>query len=57
MARIILLAMLCGAAGLFAADKPVELGKIDWLRDHAEAVKQAKASGKPIMILFQEVPG
>lgn len=34
-----------------------ELGKVDWLRNYDEAVAKAEASGKPILILFQEVPG
>lgn len=35
----------------------VELGTVDWLRSYPEAVAKAKESGKPILILFQEVPG
>lgn len=40
-----------------AADTPEELGKVEWLRDYGEAQAKAKESGKPILILFQEVPG
>ncbi len=36
---------------------PVELGKVNWLRNLDEAKAQAKESGKPIFLLFQEVPG
>ena len=36
---------------------PIELGKINWLRDYDKAVAAAKESDKPILILFQEVPG
>jgi hypothetical protein len=36
---------------------PEELGKVKWLRDLADAQAEARKSGKPILILFQEVPG
>jgi peptide methionine sulfoxide reductase MsrA len=36
---------------------PVELGKINWLRNYDEAVALSEKSNKPIFILFQEVPG
>ena len=38
-------------------NNPVELGKVHWLRDFDEAVQRANAETKPILILFQEVPG
>jgi len=34
-----------------------ELGEVDWLRSYDEAIVESKASDKPILILFQEVPG
>ena len=37
--------------------QPVELGRIAWHRDFAEATGIAKQSGKPLFTLFQEVPG
>jgi len=37
--------------------QPEELGRVDWLRDFAEAQQQSAQEGKPIFILFQEVPG
>ncbi|MCW8131345.1 MAG: hypothetical protein KIS92_13430 [Planctomycetota bacterium] len=46
-----------GAMNVAAADHPEELGQVAWLRDYADAQKAAKASGKPILILFMEVPG
>lgn len=35
----------------------IELGTVEWLRDYPAAQQQARESGKPILILFQEVPG
>ena len=36
---------------------PVELGTVKWLRNYDTAVAKAKATNKPLLILFQEVPG
>ena len=36
---------------------PTELGRVDWLRNYDEAAEASRASGKPIFLLFQEVPG
>lgn len=38
-------------------EQPVELGKVQWLRDYDAAVTRAKAEHKPLLILFSEVPG
>lgn len=35
----------------------IELGKVAWLRDYDKAVQVSEESNKPILILFQEVPG
>ena len=37
--------------------KPVELGKVRWLRDLEEGKTKAKTEKKPVLIMFQEVPG
>jgi Thioredoxin-like len=36
---------------------PVEVGKVRWERDYESALASAKQSGKPVFMLFQEVPG
>ncbi len=38
-------------------DGPVELGRVAWLRDFGAGRAQARQTGKPILLLFQEVPG
>ena len=53
---------MAGAALGFALcvhseEKHAELGRIPWLRDAGAAFRQAKASGKPVLLLFDEVPG
>lgn len=35
----------------------IELGRVNWLRNYDEAINLSKETGKPILILFQEVPG
>ena len=46
-----------GAAAGGSRDRPVELGAVAWERDFESAVAAGKKSGKPIFLLFQEVPG
>src|SRR5688572_14094231 len=36
---------------------PVELGKVRWVRNMDEAMVRSRSECKPILILFQEVPG
>jgi hypothetical protein len=48
----ILLAELKGAK-----DAPVELGEVEWIRNFDEATTKAKKLNKPLLVLFQEVPG
>ncbi|MEZ4918868.1 MAG: VPGUxxT family thioredoxin-like (seleno)protein, type 2 [Saprospiraceae bacterium] len=38
-------------------DNPPELGSVHWSRNLDEGLKTSAASGKPVLILFQEVPG
>lgn len=40
-----------------STQNPEELGAVHWLRDLDAGQAEAKKSGKPILILFQEVPG
>ena len=43
--------------GASAADTPSEFGHVSWGRDFPAAVAKAKAEKKPLMVLFDEVPG
>lgn len=36
---------------------PVELGRVEWVRNYDEGVAVAEETGKPMLLLFQEVPG
>jgi hypothetical protein len=50
-------AALAWAGGETEAEAPVELGAIRWSRDFDAAQARAKKEGKPLLVLFQEVPG
>lgn len=36
---------------------PQELGKVSWVRDFKSAAETARATGNPMLVLFQEIPG
>ena len=38
-------------------EKPVELGTIDWVRNLKQGLQESLETGKPVMLLFDEVPG
>ena len=44
---------------LHAADtgNPVEIGDVHWRRDFKEVLSLSDRTGKPVFLLFQEVPG
>jgi len=45
-------------AGLQAQEGNIqELGQVEWLRDYDQALTLAEKENKPVLILFQEVPG
>ena len=40
-----------------ARTTPVELGRVRWERDFDAALKRAQKDQRPLLVLFQEVPG
>lgn len=44
-------------AGMSIGDAPPELGQVTWLRELDDAIAASRDSGKPILMLFQEIPG
>ena len=38
-------------------NQDIELGKVSWYRDYDAVLRMAKQQDKPVLILFQEVPG
>jgi hypothetical protein len=61
MKQMVFVALLAGMYLMTAlarqADPPVELGQVDWGRDLEAAKRQSAETGKPVLVLFQEVPG
>ncbi len=57
LAAIIVLTLGATAYGSQPAGNPVEVGDVRWGRDFDAALGKSAASGKPVLVLFQEVPG
>jgi hypothetical protein len=53
------IAALAGIPAPSAAEPaaPAELGRVAWTRNYDEALQAARASKKPMLVLFDEVPG
>jgi len=49
--------MINGIAFAAPQDPAPELGSVNWQRDLNAAKQTSAESGKPLMLLFQEVPG
>jgi len=57
MHRTIPMAAAIAVSAAFAGEQPQELGTIHWKRDFAAAQKAAKQADRPLLVLFDEVPG
>ncbi len=57
LAAIVVLTIWATAYGSQVAPNPVEVGHVNWGRDFDAALKMSAESGKPVIVLFQEVPG
>lgn len=57
LATMIALTICAAAYGGQTAQNPVEVGDVHWGRDFAAALAMSAESGKPVLVLFQEVPG
>lgn len=54
---MILAALLVLAQGVAANDTAIEVGAVNWGRDLDQAQKLSGETGRPVFVLFQEVPG
>ncbi|MDJ0803309.1 MAG: hypothetical protein QNI89_09415 [Desulfobacterales bacterium] len=54
---IIFLTLCATAHGSQTVVNPVEVGTVQWGRNFDAALKMSAESGKPVLVLFQEVPG
>ncbi len=57
VATIMIAAGVLYSTAIKRSDEPVELGKVRWQRDLEAAKAKSAETGKPIFVLFQEVPG
>ncbi len=37
--------------------QPIEIGTVQWMKDYDQAIARAGKENKPVLVLFQEVPG
>lgn len=50
--------LLGGVPGTaFAKEQRVELGRVAWMRDFEAALGEGRRTGKPVLVLFTEIPG
>jgi Thioredoxin-like len=56
---VTILVLVSAATSIFAEtlNNPVEVGAVKWGRDLDQALRQSADTGKPVFLLFQEVPG
>lgn len=54
-AFLLLVFLVMGCRG--EEKQPIELGTVKWSRDLSATLASSKKSGKPVFLLFQEVPG
>jgi len=54
---LLTLVSLFACTSVDAGDGPVELGTVSWLRDHDAAFAKAAQADRPVLLLFQEIPG
>jgi len=57
MAGLVGLGLVLFSGGCMAESANIEVGDVKWQRDLDAAYDLSKESGKPVLILFQEVPG
>ncbi len=59
--KILIILIIIMAGGLAQAseaiDNPIEVGHVRWGRDFHVALQNSADSGKPVLVLFQEIPG
>ena len=54
---VLLISFLAMTPGVHAAETPVAIGAVHWGRDLDHAYKLSGETGRPVFVLFQEVPG
>ena len=57
LAIVIFLVLGVTSFGDRATANPIEVGNVNWGRDFDAALQQSGETEKPVLVLFQEVPG
>ncbi len=57
IAILLVLAFSSSANGGQTTENPVEVGDVHWGRDFDASLQRSAEEGKPVLVLFQEVPG
>ena len=57
IAVLIVLAISSAANGGHTTENPVEVGDVHWGRDFDASLRRSAEEGKPVLVLFQEIPG
>ncbi len=57
IAIMTILAVSSAAIGDHTTDNPVEVGDVHWGRDFDGSLRRSAEEGKPVLVLFQEIPG
>lgn len=59
--KILIILLILAAGGVAQAsetiDNPIEVGHVQWGRDFQVALQNSADTGKPVLVLFQEIPG
>ena len=56
-AAVVVVVALLGAFAIPKQSNPTELGLVKWGRDLDTALAESARTGKPVLLLFQEIPG
>ncbi len=57
IAILIVLLVSSAASGGDKVENPVEAGDVHWGRDFDASLRRSAEEGKPVLVLFQEIPG
>ena len=57
IAILIVLAVSSAPNGGHTTENPVEVGDVHWGRDFDASLRRSAEEGKPVLVLFQEIPG
>jgi Thioredoxin-like len=54
---MVFIVLLMSVPGVAANENPIAVGLVNWGRDLNQALETSGETGRPVLVLFQEVPG